>query len=168
MNKLIGIFSRYATIIILGLSNLYLIYKILTPITIHATNLLLKIFTSTTLSENLIYTSQATIQIAPSCVAGAAFYLLLILLLATPNIKPKTRTKAIITAVATLFILNISRIVFLASIISYQNFETVHWIFWHLISTIFVVGTYIATIKIYKIKSIPFISDLKNIKSLAK
>lgn len=166
--KISNLFLRYLSIIILGLGNLYIIYKILTPLTLHATNFSLKIFTPTLLIENIIQFNQSLIEIAPPCVAGSAFYLLLVLLLSTANIKPEVRLKAVLTAIATLFVLNITRILILASIISTPSFETIHWIFWHIVSTIFVVATYIATIKLYKIKSAPFITDIKYLKSLTK
>jgi exosortase/archaeosortase family protein len=166
--KITGLFLRYLTVIILGTGNLYLIYKILTPLTIHTTNILLNIFTQTTLRENVIYFSQATIQIVPACVAGSAFYLLIALLFTTADIKPKTRAYAILTAISIFFILNITRILILIPLITFPNFETIHWIFWHIVSTVFVVATYIATTKLYKIKSIPVYSDFKYLISLTK
>lgn len=166
--KIIGLFSRYLTVLFLGAGNLYLLYKLLTPLTIHATNTLLSIVTPTTLQGNIIYFGQTTIQIVPACVAGAAFYLLLVLLFTTADIKPKTRAYAILTATATFFVLNITRILILASMTTFPNFETIHWIFWHIVSTVFVVATYIATIKLYKIKSIPIYSDFKYLISLTK
>ncbi len=166
--KTIGLFSRYLAVLILGIGNLYLIYKILTPLTIQTTNILLGLFTQTTLRENTIYFGQTIIEIVPSCVAGSAFYLLLVLLFATADVKPKTRLNAILTAISILFILNITRILILASLTTTANFETIHWIFWHIVSTVFVVATYIATIKLYKIKSIPVYSDFKYLLSLTK
>lgn len=166
--KIINLFSRYILILALGIGNLYLIYKILTPLTIHTTNLAIRIFTATTLTEDIIQFGQSIIQIAPACVAGSAFYLLIALFLSTANIPPKTRFKAILTAILALFILNILRILILAFLIATPNFEIIHWIFWHLVSTIFVVATYITTIKFYKIKSVPIISDVKYLKSLIK
>lgn len=166
--KIINLFLRYAIILILGVGNLYIIYGALTPLTVNATNLAIKILTPTTLINNTIHFSQATIEIAAPCVAGSAFYLLLALLLSTSNVKPKTRIYSILTAVAILFTLNITRILILASMITSPNFEIIHWIFWHILSTIFVVATYVATIKLYKIESIPVYSDIKHIRSLVK
>jgi exosortase/archaeosortase family protein len=166
--KITGLFLRYLTVLILGAGNLYLIYKILTPLTIHTTNIILNIFTPTTLHENVIRFGATTIQIVPACVAGAAFYLLLILLFTTADLKPKTRAYAILTATAILFTLNIARILLLTSLIYLPNFETIHWVFWHIVSTVFVVATYIATTKLYKIKSIPVYSDFKYLTSLIK
>ncbi len=166
--KTINIFLRYSLILILGSFNLYIIYKILTPLTIQATSLAIRIFTPTILTSNIIQFNQTTIQIVPACVAGSAFYLLLVLFLSLSTMSPKARLRAILTALTALFTLNITRILFLASIANYPSFETIHWIFWHIVSTIFVVAIYIATIRYYKIKQLPIISDLKYLNSLRK
>ena len=167
--KIIGMFARYFALLLIGTNSLYVIYKILTPLTIRITTAILSIFTSPTLIGNFIVLTGVTIEIIPACVAGAAFYLLLILTLSVHNVKPIIRTKATITAIAILFALNILRILFLITIIKSTHFQTVHWIIWHFVSTIFVVGTWFAIIKIYKIKSIPIYSDIKYlIKSIKK
>jgi len=165
--KTINLFSRYIAILIFGAGNLYLIYKIFTPLTVHTTNLFLKIFTQTTLVGNTIHLNQSIIEIAPPCVVGSAFYLLLVLFFSVADVKPKTRTYAILTALSVFFALNIIRILILTPLIATTYFETIHWMFWHVISTLFVAGTYIVTVKTYKIKSIPFYSDIKYLKSLA-
>lgn len=163
---LASIFTRYIILLILGVGDLYIIYKILTPATIHTVNTILSIFTETTLIKNIILLKEITIEIVPACIAGAAFYLLLILILSTPNIKPKTRTKAIITAILLLFALNVTRILILIQLSNLASFEIIHWIFWHLISIAFVVGIWFSVVKFYKIKSIPIYSDITYIKNL--
>lgn len=166
--KILGLFSRYFIIILIGLGNLYIIYKLLTPLTIHVLNTILSIFTNPTLTDNIIHLNGTLIKIVPACVAGAAFYLLLLLILSTTDIKPEIRIKAILTAFAMFFTLNILRILILIPMINISYFETIHWIFWHFISTIFVVAIWFSVVKIYKIKSIPVYSDLKYLKSLIK
>lgn len=164
--KILGLFARYFAIVLIGAGNLYIIYKLLTPLTIHVLNVILSIFANPTLIDNIIHLNGMLIEIVPACVAGAAFYLLLILILSTADIKPRIRIKAILTALAMFFTLNILRILILIPIINKPYFETIHWIFWHIISTIFVVAVWLSVIKIHKIKSIPIYSDFKYIKSL--
>ncbi len=164
--KVVFLFLRYAIILIFGVGNFYILYKILTPITINSTNVILRLFTLTTLSGDVIHFGQTTIKIAPPCVAGAAFFLLFALLLSIPNIKIKTRIYAVLTAMATLLIINIARILILAPLTTAKYFEIIHWIFWNILSTVFVVGIYFATIKYYKIKGIPVYSDLKYLRRL--
>lgn len=165
---LLGMFARYFALLLIGTSNLYIIYAILTPLTIYTTYAILSIFTTTTLIGNFISIPGVTIEIVRACVAGAAFYLLLILTLSVPDVKPATRTRAIITAVAILFALNILRILILIPLIKTAHFQTIHWIIWHFVSTIFVVATWFAIITIYKIKSIPIYSDIKYLMKLIK
>ena len=166
--RIIGMFARYFALLLIGSGNLYVIYAILTPLTVRVTTAVVSIFTPTTLVGNLIGTAGVTIEIIPACVAGAAFYLLLILTLSTPNVKPITRTKAILTAIAILFALNITRILILIPLIKSNYFQTIHWLTWHVASTIFVVATWLVIIKIYKIKSIPIYSDIKYLSNTIK
>ncbi|MFH1521781.1 MAG: pacearchaeosortase [archaeon] len=165
--KIYGLFARYFAILLVGMGNLYIIYKLLTPLTIYTLNAIVSIFTTTTLADNIIYLNSCTqIEIVPACVAGAAFYLLFFLVLSSADVKPEMRAKAVLTAFVMFFALNLVRILILIPMIDTSYFATVHWIFWHIISTIFVVGVWFSVVKIYKIKSIPIYSDLKYIKSL--
>ena len=166
--RILGLFARYISVLILGAGNLYLLYKILTPLTVRATSILLAIFSPTTVADNLIRFNGLMIDIVPACVAGAAFFLLLFLILSTAEIKPRKRTSVIILSLVTFFILNILRIVILAKLARTSYFGVVHWASWHIISTLFVVGIWFAIVKIYKIKSIPVYSDLMYLQSLFK
>ena len=150
--KILGLFARYISLILLGLGNLYIIYAVLIPLTISTLNIIISFFTKPLITENIIHVGAIGIEIIPACVAGSAFYLLLILILSTADTKPETRTRAVITAIVTLFILNIIRILILIPMAGSVHFETAHWIFWHIISTIFVVVIWIGVVKIYKIK----------------
>ena len=44
--------------------------------------------------------------------------------------------------------------------LGFSFFDITHKVFWYFISTIFVVGIWFIEIKIFKIKEIPFYSDL--------
>ncbi len=165
--KIIGLFSRYIVIILAGLGNLYLFYKILTPITIVVLRWAISIFTTPVFTNNFIFIKGiAIIEIVPACIAGAAFYLLFILIFSSADIEPIKRLYAAITAFAILFVLNILRILLLIPMIRLSYFAVLHWTFWHLLSTVFVLAAWFAVVKIYKIKSIPGYSDLKYMKSL--
>jgi len=166
--KIIGLFSRYIIILAIGISNLYILYQFLTPATIKALTVILSIFTNPVVTNNIIYLEKVALEIVPACVAGSGFYLLLILILSTAEIKPKRRAKTIITAFAIFFILNITRILILIPLTGSPAFETIHWIFWHLISIVFVVAVWFNVVKIYKIKKIPVYSDIKYMISLIK
>jgi exosortase/archaeosortase family protein len=162
------VFIRYIIILIAGLKNLFIFYKILTPITIGVLVFSLGIFTEVSVTENIITLNWVDIEIIPACIAGAAFYLLFILIFSTGGIKPKERFKILIVSFATLLILNVLRIIFLILIAEEPYFLIAHWVFWHLISTVFVIGIWIGIVKLYKIKGVPIYSDFMDIKRLVK
>ena len=166
--KLLEIFTRYIIVLIAGLKSLFIFYKILTPITIGTLALILGIFTEALVTENIIILNWMIIEIIPACVAGSAFYLLFILVFSTGGIKPKERLKMLALSFAALFTLNILRIMFLILIADEAYFSIVHWTFWYLVSTAFVVGIWIGIVKFYKIKEIPVYSDFLNIIKLVK
>jgi len=166
--RIMGLFARYISMLLLGAGNLYVFYKILTPLTIRTISTLLAIFSPTTVADNLIRFNGIMIEIIPSCVAGAAFFLLLFLILSTAEIKPKKRATVIVLSMLALFILNVLRIIILAALAKSSYFEVAHWTSWHIISTLLVVAIWFTMVKIYKIKSIPVYSDLVYIQSLVK
>ena len=158
-----SIFIRYIILVLVAIPNLYIFYLIFTPLTIYPVFFLLNLFFEASLNGSTIFFNQISIQIIKACVAGSAYYLLLILNLSTPKIKPTKRIKMILLAFASLLILNILRI-FLLSIFLVSNFSLfniVHKIFWYLVSIIFVVAIWFAQARLFKIKEIPFYSDLK-------
>lgn len=167
--KIIDIFARYFFLVLIGLGNFYLIYKTLTPLTVNTVNFILSFFTNPNLIGNTIsLPGGATLKIINACVAGSAFYLLLLLALTTSDIKPKIRIKMIFFSFVIFFTLNILRILILIPMIGRPYFEAVHWFFWNILSTIIVVAIWLGVIKFYKIKTIPVYSDLKYIKDLIK
>lgn len=160
--KQVELFSRYILILLLGLGNLYLFYIIFTPITLFLTSKILSIFYNPiTFSNTIFIEGLARIQLIPACIAGSAYYLLTILNLSTPNLSIKKRTRVLLITFAAFLVLNTLRIVILAFLQSSTYFETLHLIFWYGLSTLFVVGIWFLTTKIFKIKDIPFYTDIK-------
>jgi len=159
--KSIYLFVRYFSLFAVGMGNLYIFHKFLIPITVETVRVILSVFTKVSVMDDIIYVQWTHIQIAPACVAGSAFYLLLILILSISDVSPKIRAKAIVASFGILFALNIVRILILIPMTNSIYFYDVHWIFWHLISTLFVVFIWFYIIKKYNIKSIPVYSDLK-------
>ena len=164
-NKLKNLLLRYAIIILVALPNLWLFYTILTPLTVYPVFFLLNLFFDATLAGNFIFiNNQIPIEIIPACVAGAAYYLLFILNLSIPSIELKKRTKMVLFSFGSLLILNILRIFVLSIFLISENaslFDITHRIFWYLISIVFVVGIWFSTVKIFRIKDVPFYSDIK-------
>jgi len=169
-NSPASISLRYFILLIVAIPNLWIFYKIFTPLTVYPVYLLLNLFYDAQIvSGNIVLISQIIpIEIIGSCVAGSAYYLLLMLNLFTPEIKTKKRISMIILAFIAFLIINILRIFFLSllAISDSAFFDITHKLFWYLMSTIFVVGIWFWQVKKYKIKEIPLYSDIKYIKSL--
>jgi len=160
--KLILIVLRYIILLVLVL-NSHLIYKIFTPLTIYTTFIILKLFYPVIVFGNQILINQTKIiEIIPSCVAGSAYVLLLILNLFVA-IKPRQRIYSILFSFVLLFILNILRIIILSVLLvnDFEFFYITHKLIWYILSTVLVVGVWFLTAKIFAIKEIPIVSDIR-------
>lgn len=160
----INLILRYALLLLLGLGNLYIIYTIFTPLTIYPVFWILNIFYNPILSNTTITLSNKVIELIPACIAGSAYFFLLILNLTTP-MKIKQRTQSLIFLLTSFLILNILRISILSIffINSLSFFDISHKIAWYSISTLFVVAIWFTSVKIFSIKQIPIYSDLKQL-----
>ncbi len=162
--KFLDIAIRYLILIAIGMPNFWFFYLVFTPLTIYPVFFLLGLFFNATLSTNIILLDKSfSIELIKACIAGSAYYLLLILNLAIP-MKINKRLKLLLFSFSSLLVINILRI-FLLSLLFVSGtslFDITHEIFWYLGSIIFVIGIWFAGIKIFKIKEIPFYSDLKN------
>jgi exosortase/archaeosortase family protein len=116
------------------------------------------------LSGNILIIADVGIELVNACVAGSAYYLLLILNLATP-MKLKKRAYSIMFSFLCLLVLNILRI-FVFSVLflnDFSFFDTAHKLFWYGLSTVFVVAIWFLTVKLFRIKEIPVYSDVRKI-----
>ena len=163
--EVLEIFIRYLILVIAPLGSLWIFYTIFTPLTVYPVYFLLSaIFEVSLVSNTIILVNQTIpIEIIEACVAGSAYYFLLILNLTTKGIKLKTRIKMILGSFIIFLVINILRIIFL-SVLAVRGspfFDITHILFWYIISTIFVVGIWFYQVKKFKIKQIPLYSDLK-------
>lgn len=168
--KILLIFLRYL-ILLCSMFSLFIIYQIFTPLTLYPVKFLLSIFHDVFLYKDLLIVNlEIFIKIIPSCIAGSAYLLLLILNLTT-SMNLKKRIFSILVSFSFLLILNILRIFILSMLyISNANaFNFTHKLFWYFLSSIFVVGIWFLTNKLFALKKIPICSDirflLKNIKN---
>ncbi len=169
----LDIIIRYLILILIALPGLFIFYFIFTPLTVYPVYFLLDLFfDAVLLSKTNILVNNLPIELISACIAGAAYYLLLVLNLSTSKIKLKTRINAIIFSFIAFLILNILRIFVLSllAVTGFAYFNVTHTVFWYGFSTIIVVAIWFAEVKIYKIKEIPFYSDIKFLykKSLMK
>lgn len=169
--RLTDIFVRYLIIVLVALPELWIFYFIFTPLTVYPVYFLLSFFFETSLSGNLISVyNYFPIEIVKACVAGSAYYLLFILNLSIPNLAIKKRLIILLESFLALLILNILRIFALG--IMYVSgsplFDVTHQIFWYFINVLFVVSIWFFMVKHFKIKGIPFYTDIKFFFNLKK
>ena len=162
--NVLGLISRYSLLILAALFNLWIFYAIFTPLTIYPVYFLTKLFYSTILLGNILIVSNIIpIVLIKACIAGSAYYLLFIFNMSIPNIKLKKRIGMITFSFLSLLVLNVIRIVALIIVYIQKNsaFYLTHEIIWYVFGTLFVVGIWFAEVRIFRIKEIPFYSDLK-------
>ena len=156
------IFLRYIILILIALPNLFLFYFIFTPLTIYPVNSILSLFCNSHLIGNQITINNFQIELVDACIAGSAYYLLLLLNLSIP-MNLKKRIYSIAFSFLIFLAINILRIsVFTILLVnSFEYFDVTHKIFWYFLSGVIVFLVWFITIKTFKIKEIPFYNDIK-------
>ncbi|PIO08811.1 hypothetical protein COU59_00145 [Candidatus Pacearchaeota archaeon CG10_big_fil_rev_8_21_14_0_10_34_12] len=159
------VITRYVVLVAVAIPNLWLFYFVFTPLTIYPIYYVLGQFFPVSLlsSKILLINHQLPIEFIEACIAGAAYYFLLILNLSTPQIKLSDRIKMIFLSFFLLLTVNVIRITTLILMIYHDVafFNVTHLLFWYLLSTVFVIAIWFFEVKLFKIKNIPFYSDLK-------
>ena len=162
--KILFIVIRYVILLILTLFALPWVYNIFTPLTLYpVVGLLGLVYGDVVVSQITIsINGTSLIELAPACIAGSAYLLLLILNLSVP-MKLKQRIYSILASFGVLLILNILRIFILSMLYHSGNafFDITHKLFWYGLSTLFVVGIWFLIVKIFIIKDIPVYTEIK-------
>src|SRR3989344_4274176 len=157
---------RYLTLVVLGIFGLKLFYAAFSPLTVYPVFWVIKIFDGSALliGGNLISFGSFYVSIISACVAGAAYYLMLILNLST-SMSVKTRVKSLVFLLMAFLLLNIVRIiVFVGFLVSgYSYFDLTHRFIWYFGSTLLIVLLWFGNVWLFKLQEIPIYSDLKNI-----
>ncbi|MBU0466492.1 MAG: pacearchaeosortase [Nanoarchaeota archaeon] len=161
------LFGRYFILLLLGLFNLKLFYLVFNSLTVQPVFWVLSLIhdNATLLEGNVIFFGGVYAQIISACIAGAAYYLLLILNLSTP-MSIKKRIKSIGFILFTFLILNIARILIFAVIATssgQEYFDLAHRLTWYFGSTFMVVAIWFFNVWLFKIKDIPVYTDIKNL-----
>ncbi|NCN87103.1 pacearchaeosortase [archaeon] len=161
--KIKSILIRYLILALIAIPGLDIFYFLFLPLTKYPVYFGLKLFYSPVLLNNVIFIGSRSIEIIGACVAGSAYFFLLILNLSIPNIELKKRLKIILSSFSILLGINIIRIYLLSLMYLHGSslFDITHKIFWYLGSTIFIVLIWFLNVWMFKIKEIPFYSDLK-------
>lgn len=169
MNKqkksIFSIILRYTLVLFFVIFSSKIFYFIFTPLTLYPVFFLIKNFLISNISiySNIILVGKHQIEIVGACVASSAYLLLLMLNLTTPNIKIIKRALMFFFNFSIFLIINIIRIFLLSLLLINESpfFDITHQMFWYVISTIFVIGIWFLTVKLFEIKEIPFYSDIK-------
>jgi len=163
------ILLRYIALLLLAVPNLFLFYFIFTPLTVYPSAFFLSLFYETSLQGNTIIANQIAIRIVEACVAGSAYFLLLLLNLSVP-MHPRKRIYSIIFSLSLFYIINIIRIFIFSLLLlnHFKYFDITHKFFWYVLSGVIVFLVWFFTIKPYKIKEIPFYTDIKFLYKLTR
>ena len=160
--KIYLLFLRYLILVPLAIPNLWIFYSIFTPLTIYPVYFFLKLFINVSLSGNtFLLNSSISIELVKACIAGSAYFLLLVLNFTTP-MNYKKRAKALLFSFFAFLLANVLRIFIFSFILieSFSLFNLTHLIFWYFLSIVIVFAIWLLTIKLFKIKEIPVYSDL--------
>ncbi|NMB66740.1 pacearchaeosortase, partial [Candidatus Woesearchaeota archaeon] len=141
INKIKDIILRYAFLLIIGLFGLNLFYFLFSNLTISIVYKILSLFFNTSLSENIILINSYSIEIIGACIAGAGYYLFLILSFSVPNLSLIKRIFITLFSWILFFLINLTRIILLSFLLVSGNsyFDLTHNLFWFFGSTLFVV-----------------------------
>ncbi len=163
--KIFNLFLRYFILVLIVIPGFDLFYLIFLPLTKYPVFYFLQMFFNPSLTGDIIRIGAKSIEISGACVAGAAYYLLLILNLATPKIKSLLRIKMILFSFLGFLIINLIRIIILSFMFLGNSslFDITHKVLWYLGATLVVVGIWFFEVWYFKVKGIPFYSDLKNL-----
>ncbi|MEK6915685.1 MAG: pacearchaeosortase [Nanoarchaeota archaeon] len=185
--KLSSIILRYLLLLLLSVGNLSIFYLIATPLTVYPVLGAIELFYDGTLlpstptrtceifqdtfiqniacMKTTIFFKDYFANIIPACIAGSAYYLLLILNLTTPMSRLK-RIKSLFFLMFSFLFFNILRIFSFAMLFvnkNYEIFNIAHIASWYFGSTILVVILWFANVLIFKINSVPVYADIKMI-----
>ncbi len=160
------ILLRYFIGMIIAIVTLFVpvFYFIFRPLTIWPTVFILGLFYEISLENSIsIIVNGIAIEFIDACIAGSAFFLLFILNILTCGLSLGKRVYVFLFDAAFLLVMNIIRLILLIILLVNESlaFDITHKVFWYGISTVFVVLVWILTVFIFKIKTIPFISDIK-------
>ncbi len=162
---IVNILIRYVLIVLFGLGNLWLVYRLITPLTIYGSGYLLSLFYDVTILGSVLLVGGLKFEIINACVAGSAYYLLLFLALSTKVGAWKRSLQLVLMGWGMLLVFNIIRIMVLINmgIGGSDYFDVVHKVFWYGLSTVFVLVAWFFSAYVLKIKGIPVYSDFRNL-----
>ena len=157
---------RYGILLVLPLFNLALFYLVFTPLTIAPVYAVIQILYpgAVLLGSSTIFFQGEYAQIIPACIAGAAYYLLIILNLTTP-MSAAQRVKSLLFLIIAFLVLNILRIIFFMYWFASGNnyFDIAHQATWYFGSTVMIFIIWFTNVLLFRIQAIPVYTDILEI-----
>ena len=138
-----------------------IIYFLISPLTFYSSYYSLFYLEPIKITSNSFVVNGVKLNFISACAAASAYLLLLLLVLLT-DIKLKEALRIFFVGSLLIFAANIIRIdILIITLIKYGSslFNTLHLLFWKILSTIYVVLLWIFLTKTFKIKEIPIYSD---------
>jgi exosortase/archaeosortase family protein len=167
--KIAGIILRYAIIVLSGIF-MDVFYTLFFPLTIYPVYALLSVFYLVSLSGSIIIASSEQISIIDACIAGSAYFLLFALNLSLPKISLGKRIAMLAFEFTAFLAINILRIFFLSVLLinKSSSFDAVHQFLWYAVSILIVALIWICAIRLFRIREVPFLSDIRGLLNKAR
>ncbi|MCX8194285.1 MAG: pacearchaeosortase [Candidatus Pacearchaeota archaeon] len=162
----VEIFLRYSVGVIVAVLavTFSIFYVVFRPLTVWLVYSFLKIFYEVNLiGISSIVVANYEIELIDACIAGSAYLLLFLLNIATRGMALKKRAFVFIFGSAALLLINVLRVIILITMLVNNSiaFDLTHKLFWYVMSTFFVVVVWFFSVWLFKLKAIPFYSDIK-------
>lgn len=153
---------RIFLILLVAVLNLKIFYFLFSKLTFYLTYISLFFYKPIISGSNLIINNEI-LEFVPACIAGSAYFLLVLLILFTKDIKFKKRIYMFLLGSLLILVANIIRLDLLIIIfVSYSKnlFENLHMFFWKVLSSVYVALVWIFLVYKFKVKKIPVYSDI--------
>jgi exosortase/archaeosortase family protein len=157
--RFVSLVVRYVLLLVVGF-NLPFFYGLLLRFTVVVSSFVFSLFSSPLVVDNFIRLPFVVLEIIPSCVAGSAFYLLLVLSFSLGSTSWSKRLLVFFFSASLLFLFNVFRIVILAFLGSSNFFPVLHWLFFTFLSTVVVVLLWLFALRLFSVSAIPFWTDV--------
>lgn len=160
---LFGLVARYL-LITASIFTIPIFYTILKPATVWFLSFILKLFYNISVQGNFLFfpSFNASIEIINACVAGSAFFLLLILNLSTRKIGILKRIFLFVFESILLFLFNVVRLLIIVPLYlnGSSSFQIVHQIFWYGLSLLLIILIWLFGAWVFRIREVPVYSDI--------
>ena len=146
-----------------GVVGFNVFYGLFSWITVGLSYFVVGIFHSGVLEGNTLLVSGEIIEFVPACIAASAYLLLGLLILLTRGISFLKGVLLFVVGSLLILVGNVVRIEILVSFLlsGVNYFETLHLLFWKILSSVYVVLVWVFLSWLFKVKEIPVYGDLK-------